>query len=70
MKLDKEQKKVLKAALPALIVFPIASALISWLFGKLDSWTDALIIFASNLIVVFLIFSFYIIGSKTPKKIQ
>jgi len=43
MKLDSEQKRVLKAALPAFLAFPISSPFFYWLFGKLDSWTDALI---------------------------
>ena len=46
MKLDKEQKRVLKAAWPAFLAFPFASPFFYWLFGKLDSWTDALLLFA------------------------
>ena len=68
MKLDKEQKRVLKAVLPAAIVFPFASPFFYWLFGKLDSWTDALLLFAGNLVVVVLLALFYVLGSKIPKK--
>ena len=68
MKLDKEQKRLLKAALPAVIVFPFASPFFYWLFGKLDSWTDALLLFAGNLVVVVLLVLFYLLGSKIPKK--
>ena len=68
MKLDSEQKRVLKAALPAFLAFPIASPFFYWLFGKLDSWTDALLLFAGNLVVAFLLILFYILGSKIPKK--
>ena len=68
MRLDKEQKRLLKAALPAVIVFPFASPLFYWLFGKLDSWTDALLLFAGNLVVVVLLVLFYLLGSKIPKK--
>lgn len=68
MKLDKEQKRVLKAVLPAVIVFPFASPFLYWLFGKLDSWTDALLLFAGNLVVVVLLALFYTLGSKIPKK--
>ena len=50
MKLDSEQKRVLKAALPAFLAFPISSPFFYWLFGKLDSWTDALLLFAGNLV--------------------
>lgn len=68
MKLDSEQKRVLKAALPAFLAFPIPSPFFYWLFGKLDSWTDALLLFAGNLVVAFLLILFYILGSKIPKK--
>lgn len=68
MKLDKEQKRVLKAMMPTLIVLPFASPFFYWLFGKLDSWTDALLLFAGNLIVVLLMAMFYILGSKIPTK--
>ena len=68
MKLDKEQKRILKAALPAMIVLPLASPFFYWLFGKLDSWTDALLLFAGNLVVVILMALFYILGSRIPKK--
>ena len=68
MKLDSEQKRVLKAVLPAFILFPIASPFFYWLFGKLDSWTDALLLFAGNLVVSCLMILFYILGSKIPKK--
>ena len=68
MKLDSEQKRVLKAAWPAFLAYPIASPLFYWLFGKLDSWTDALLLFAGNLVVACLLILFYILGSKIPKK--
>ena len=68
MKLDSEQKRVLKAAWPAFLAYPIASPFFYWLFGKLDSWTDALLLFAGNLIVACLLILFYILGSKIPKK--
>ncbi|MBQ9193758.1 MAG: hypothetical protein IJ156_08580 [Bacteroidales bacterium] len=68
MKLDSEQKRVLKAALPAFLALPISSPLFYWLFGKLDSWTDALILYAGNLIMVSLLLLFYLLGSKIPKK--
>ena len=68
MKLDEEQKRVLKACLPAAIVFPFASPFFYWLFGKLDSWTDALLLFAGNLAVVVLLVLFLILGSRIPKK--
>ena len=66
--LDKEQKRVLKAFLPFLLVLPVASPFFYWIFGKLDSWKDALLLFACNLAVVLLMTLFYILGSKIPKK--
>ena len=68
MKLDSEQKRVLKVAWPAFLAYPIASPFFYWLFGKLDSWTDALLLFAGNLVVACLLILFYILGSKIPKK--
>ena len=68
MHLDSEQKRVLKAAWPAFLAFPIASPFFYWLFGKLDSWADALLLFAGNLVVACLMILFYILGSKIPKK--
>ncbi|MBO6082545.1 MAG: hypothetical protein J6P46_05920 [Bacteroidales bacterium] len=68
MHLDSEQKRVLKAAWPAFLAFPIASPLFYWLFGKLDSWADALLLFVGNLVVACLMILFYILGSKIPKK--
>lgn len=68
MKLDKEQKRVLKAALPAFLGFAFFSPFFYWMFGKLDSWTDALLLFASNIVVASLMILFYILGSKIPKK--
>lgn len=35
MKLDKEQKRVLKAFWPAMLVFPFGYPLFMWIFGKL-----------------------------------
>lgn len=68
MKLDNEQKRVLKAALPVILIFPFASPLFYWLFGKLDSWKETLLLFVGNLVVSFLLGLFYILGSKIPKK--
>ena len=68
MHLDSEQKRVLKAIWPLLLVFPIASPFFYWVFGKLDSWKDALLLFAGNLVVALIMVLFYILGSKIPKK--
>ena len=68
MKLDKEQKRVLKAALPAFLGFAFISPLFYWIFGKLDSWTDAILLFAGNIVAGSLMIVFYILGAKIPKK--
>jgi len=68
MKLDKEQKKVLKAFWPSMIVFPLGYPLFMWIFGKLDSWKDAIIWMGISLLLLVVLALFYILGSKIPKK--
>ena len=68
MKLDKEQKRVLKAIWPAFLVLAFGSPFFYWVFGKMDSWKDALLLFAGNLVVELVLALFYILGSKIPKK--
>ena len=68
MKLDKEQKRVLKAVLPVSLGFAFFSPFFYWMFGKLDSWTDAFLLFAGNIVVASLMILFYILGAKIPKK--
>ena len=68
MKLDKEQKRVLKAFWPAILVFPFGYPLFMWIFGKLDSWKDALLMIGIGLLLVIVLGSFYILGSKIPKR--
>ena len=68
MKLDKEQKRVLKAFWPSIIVFPIGFPLFMWIFGKLDSWKDALLMTGIGLLLVIVICIFYILGSRMPKR--
>ena len=67
MKLDKEQKRVLKAIVPSMLVFVIGYPLVSWIRGKADG-KEALILFAVGLCVAVLMAVFYILGSKIPKK--
>ena len=43
MKLDSEQKRVLKAISGSSLGFLIGYPLLMWVFGKLDSWRDALL---------------------------
>ena len=68
MKLDKEQKRVLKAFLPSLLIFPFGYPLFMWMFGKLDSWKDALLWMGLGLLLIIILGVFYIVGSKIPKK--
>ena len=67
MKLDKEQKKILKAFLPISLVYIIGYPFFMWVFGKLDSWTDALSWLSIGLIVTIVLGVFYVLGSKIPK---
>lgn len=67
MKLDKEQKRVLKAFWPTILVFPFGYPLFMWLFGKLDSCKDALLMIGVGLLLVIVLGIIYVLGSKTPK---
>ncbi len=75
MKLDSEQKRVLKVflciGLGCLVCYP----LLMWAFGELDSWEEALTFLGLGLIIVvilgvgyFLREKLYALGSKIPKK--
>lgn len=68
MKLDKEQKRVLKAVLPAVCGYWLLYPLVMWIFGKLDSWKDALIYLGAGIIVTLILTLFYVLGSKIPQK--
>ena len=68
MKLDKEQKRVLKAFFPSLLIVPFGYPLFMWLFGKLDSWKEALLWMGIGILLVIVLGVFYVLGSKIPKK--
>ena len=68
MKLDSEQKRVLKAISGSSLGFMIGYPLLMWIFGKLDSWRDALIYLGIGLIVAVVMGVFYVLGTKIPKK--
>ena len=68
MKLDSEQKRVLKAISGSSLGFMIGYPLLMWVFGKLDSWGDALIYLGVGLIVAVVMGVFYVLGAKIPKK--
>ena len=66
--LDSEQKRVLKAISGSSLGFMIGYPLLMWIFGKLDSWRDALIYLGIGLIVAVGMGIFYVLGAKIPKK--
>ena len=66
--LDSEQKRVLKAISGSSLGFMIGYPLLMWVFGKLDSWRDALIYLGVCLIVAVVMGVFYVLGAKIPKK--
>ena len=68
MKLDSEQKRVLKAISGSSLGFLIGYPLFMWVFGKVESWKDVLIYVGVGLIVALGMGVFYILGSKIPKK--
>ena len=68
MKLDSEQKRVLKAVSCSSLGFVIGYPLIMWIGGKLDSWKDALVWLGLGLVVAVVMAIFYVLGSKIPKK--
>ena len=68
MKLDSEQKRVLKAISGSSLGFMIGYPLLMWIFGKLDSWRDALIYLGIGLIVAVVMGVFYVLGAKIPNK--
>lgn len=68
MKLDSEQKRMLKAISGSSLGFLIGYPLLMWVFGKLDSWKDALLYLGVGLIVAIGMGIFYVLGSKIPKK--
>ena len=66
--LASEQKRVLKAISGSSLGFMIGYPLLMWIFGKLDSWRDALIYLGVGLIVAVVMGVFYVLGAKIPKK--
>ena len=68
MKLDSEQKRVLKAISGSSLGFIVGYPLIMWIGGKLDSWKDALAWVGVGLAVAVVTGVFYVLGSKIPKK--
>ena len=67
MKLESEQRRILKAISGSIFGFIIGYPLIMWIGGKLVSWKDALAWLGVGLVVAFVMGVFYILGSKIPK---
>ena len=67
-KLDKEQKKMLKAVASSSLGFIIGYPLIMWIGGKLDSWKETLAWLGVGLAVAVVVGVFFVLGSKMPKK--
>jgi len=68
MKLDKEQKRILKVIWPISIAYLFGYPFFMWLFGKVDSWADVLWYVLGGLLLQIVLGVFYILGSKIPKK--
>ena len=68
MKLDKEQKRVLKAALFASLCAALGFPILMLVEGKLDSWKEALLGVGVGLLIALLFCVFYVLGAKIPKK--
>lgn len=68
MKIDSEQKRVLKAVAGSCLGM-IAGTLVYYACsGKLDSWADALILSGLYLLIAIGLGALFFFGSKIPKK--
>ena len=67
-KLDKEQRKMLKAMWPVILSYMFGMPFFMWVFGKLDSWKEFLWYVLGGLLISIILGAFNIIGSKIPKK--
>lgn len=70
MKLDKEQKRILKAIWPICLALSVVNPLVNWMMGKMDSWKDVLLSMAGFLALSFLFCAIYVLGAKIPTKDQ
>ena len=68
MKLDSEQKRVLKAVSGSSLGMIAGIFVYNACAGKLDSWKDALLLSCILLLIAIGMGLFYVIGSKIPKK--
>ena len=68
MKLDSEQKRVLKAIVGSGSGMVAGTLIYYACSGKLESWTDALLLSGMYLLIAIAMGAFFILGSKIPKK--
>ena len=68
MKLDKEQKRVLKAFAGSGVGIVAGTMIYYACSGKLESWTDVLLLSGIFLFIVAGMSALFVIGSKIPKK--
>ena len=68
LNLDSEQKRVLRVICPSALGFVVGYPLLLLVFGKLDSWKEALMYVGVGLLIGVLMCVFYLLGSKIPRK--
>ena len=68
MALDKEQKRVLKAFAASGLSLVAGTLIYYACSGKLESWTDALMLSGIYLLIILCMGTFFVLGSKIPKK--
>jgi hypothetical protein len=68
MKLDSEQKRALKAFAGAGLGMVAGTLIYYACSGKLESWTDALLLSGIYLLIEAGMCAFFVLGSKIPTK--
>lgn len=68
IQLDSEQKRVLKAVVGSGLGMVAGTLIYYACSGKLESWTDALLLSGVLLLIAIGIGVFYVLGSRIPKK--
>lgn len=68
IQLDSEQKRVLKAVVGSGMGMVAGTLIYYACSGKLESWTDALLLSGVLLLIAIGIGVFYVLGSRIPKK--
>lgn len=68
IQLDSEQKRVLKAVVGSGMGMVAGTLIYYACSGKLESWTDALLLSGVLVLIAIGIGVFYVLGSRIPKK--